>query len=103
MHNLLKGNKIRHRMHPKMEGNPDIILKHLKVAVFLDGCFWHHCPECYREPKSNRDYWIPKIERTVERDVENRKKLENDGWKVVRLWEHEVLGDPKKCLTKICS
>ena len=102
MHNLLKGRKIKHKMHPKIEGSPDIILTNLKVAVFLHGCFWHRCPECYREPKSNREYWVPKIKRTVERDKENRKKLENDGWKVVRLWEHEALGDPKKCLTKIC-
>jgi len=88
--NWLKGHKIGHKMHPKIDGNPDIIFKDSKIAVFIHGCFWHKCPECYREPKSNREFWLPKIDRNVERDAENKKILEKNEWKVVVLWEHEI-------------
>lgn len=90
VHNYLKGHKIKHKMHPKMEGSPDIILTNKKVAIFLHGCFWHKCPLHYREPKSKRKYWIPKIEKNVLKDKENIKLLRKQGWKVVVIWEHDV-------------
>ncbi len=58
-------------------------------AVFVDGCFWHGCPEHQVVPKSNPDYWIPKLRRNVERDREVDAALEADGWTVLRFWEHE--------------
>ena len=93
VHNWLKGNKIRHRMHPKIEGSPDIILKDKKIAIFLHGCFWHKCQKCFKKPKTNKKYWLPKIERNVDRDNENKSILKSKGYKVIILWEHEIKKD----------
>jgi DNA mismatch endonuclease (patch repair protein) len=57
VHNFLKGNKIRHEMHPKIVGSPDIILKDKKIAIFIHGCFWHGCKKCYRKPMNNKHSW----------------------------------------------
>ncbi|QXJ26575.1 very short patch repair endonuclease [Actinomadura graeca] len=70
---------------------PDIVFTARKVAVFVDGCFWHVCPEHGREPTSNEWYWTPKLRRNVERDRAADDALKNAGWRVVRLWEHEPL------------
>jgi DNA mismatch endonuclease (patch repair protein) len=90
VHNKLKGLKIKHKMHPKMVGNPDIILSDKKIAIFLHGCFWHRCPLHYREPKSKRKYWLTKIEKNVLRDKKNMTMLKKGGWKVVVIWEHDI-------------
>lgn len=68
---------------------PDIVFTRRKIAVFVDGCFWHSCPEHGRQPTVNEDYWSPKLGRTVTRDRRNTAALEADGWRVIRLWEHE--------------
>lgn len=70
---------------------PDIVFTARKVAVFVDGCFWHVCPEHGREPTSNEWYWTPKLRRNVERDRAANAALKAAGWRVVRLWEHEPL------------
>lgn len=101
IHNLLKGRKIKHRMHPKIAGSPDIILPDKKLAIFLHGCFWHKCPKCYREPKTNVDYWSPKIRANVRRDSENMNALRRDEWKVKRIWEHEIKSDINRSVEKI--
>ena len=62
-----------------------------KVAVFVDGCFWHGCPDQGNQPKVNRDYWGPKLKRNVERDQAVDRALGLAGWAVVRLWEHESI------------
>ena len=67
---------------------PDIVFTRRKVAVFIDGCFWHSCPEHSKPPKNNTGYWHPKLQRNHERDVENTAVLEGAGWIVVRAWEH---------------
>ncbi|MBI2675766.1 MAG: DNA mismatch endonuclease Vsr [Candidatus Aenigmarchaeota archaeon] len=103
IHGILKSKKIRHKMHPKIEGSPDLILKDRKVVIFLDSCFFHKCPKCYREPQTNRDYWLPKIQRNVNRDRRNTIILKKGGWKVIRIWEHEITSDPIKCIRRICS
>lgn len=73
-----------------LPGTPDVAYRREKLAVFLDGCFWHGCPRHYRKPKSNREFWERKLRRTRARDRENRDALEAKGWTVVRLWEHEL-------------
>lgn len=103
VHNFLKGRKIKHEMYPEMEGSPDIILKDAKKAVFIHGCFWHKCPKCYKPPKSRKEYWLPKIERNVKRDKENIRILKKGGWKVIRIWEHEIKNNKKKAIKKIIS
>jgi DNA mismatch endonuclease, patch repair protein len=72
---------------------PDIAFTRLKVAVFVDGCFWHACPDHGSKPKNNEWYWSPKLLRNVERDRAADAALTADGWQVVRLWEHVPLDD----------
>lgn len=70
---------------------PDIVFTARRVAVFVDGCFWHCCPEHGRQPAANTWYWEPKLRRNVERDRAADAALGHAGWTVVRLWEHESL------------
>jgi DNA mismatch endonuclease (patch repair protein) len=72
---------------------PDIAFTSRKVAVFVDGCFWHACPEHGSAPKSNEWYWSPKLAKNVERDRAVDAALEGAGWTVVRLWEHVSVDD----------
>ena len=71
-------------------GNPDFINKNKKIVIFIDGCFWHKCPKCYKEPKSNREYWLPKLEKNTIRDKEIDIAYKNLGWRVIRIWEHKL-------------
>lgn len=68
---------------------PDIVFTRRKVAVFIDGCFWHSCPAHGTRPKHNVEYWSPKLQRNFERDVVNTSVLQKAGWKVIRAWAHE--------------
>ncbi|WP_232234534.1 very short patch repair endonuclease [Actinoplanes sp. N902-109] len=70
---------------------PDIVFTARKVAVFVDGCFWHVCPEHGRQPTTNEWYWTPKLRRNMERDRRADAALTGAGWQVVRIWEHESL------------
>lgn len=98
---LLSMTGIKYNTNRKLEGKPDIILKSQKVAIFIDGCFWHKCPICFRAPKSNRGYWKQKIKKNVDRDRKLNKTLKKEGWEVIRIWEHDFLKDPNKVLLKI--
>lgn len=89
LHGVLKSRKIKHRMHPRMEGNPDAVLKDSKTAIFIDGCFWHGCKRCYQEPQTNRDYWITKIISNRKRDRKHTRLLRGMGYDVIRIWEHD--------------
>ncbi|WP_086671007.1 very short patch repair endonuclease [Amycolatopsis pretoriensis] len=72
---------------------PDIVFTKRKVAVFVDGCFWHVCPQHGRQPTSNEWYWTPKLRRNMSRDELVTEALEDAGWRVVRIWEHVPLRD----------
>lgn len=74
---------------PKMRRRADIVFTKAKVAVYVDGCFWHSCPEHATVPKSNRDWWIEKLAVNVRRDRDTDQRLRSAGWEVVRVWEHE--------------
>lgn len=79
------------KMHDtELPGNPDFCFPEAQVAVFVDGCFWHGCPRCGHIPKSNREYWTKKIERNKDRDNINSLELRERGWRVLRIWEHEL-------------
>jgi DNA mismatch endonuclease (patch repair protein) len=78
---------------PLRRVRPDVAFTRRKVAVFVDGCFWHACPEHGSKPKSNEWYWSPKLARNVERDRAADEALVQAGWTVVRLWEHTSLPD----------
>lgn len=78
----------------RLPGRPDVVFGPLKVALFVDGCFWHGCPRHCRMPSSNRAYWEKKIGRNVERDKISAATLREQGWRVIRFWEHQVRKDP---------
>lgn len=101
IHNFLKGNKMKHKMHPKLTGNPDILLTSTKTVVFLQGCFWHKCQKCYKEPKTRKKYWLPKIQNNVKRDRKNAKILKSQGFIVLKVWEHDIKKNFKRVMEKI--
>ena len=68
---------------------PDIAFTRQRVAVFVDGCFWHRCPDHATFPQTNADWWSEKLERNVARDAETIRRLADLGWTVIRIWEHE--------------
>jgi DNA mismatch endonuclease, patch repair protein len=85
---------------PHRRVRPDIVFPSRKVAVFVDGCFWHACPEHGSVPKNNEWYWSPKLAKNVERDRAADAALTEAGWTVVRLWEHVSLED---AVTKVIA
>lgn len=90
------------RRHAKdVTGRPDFIFPKKRMAVFVDGCFWHGCKVCALKPKSNNKYWNEKIERNRQRDKKINRDLKKAGWKVVRIWEHAIKKSPKQILARI--
>jgi DNA mismatch endonuclease (patch repair protein) len=88
-----RGLRFRKRLTIKLTGRrwtqPDIVLTRSRIAVFIDGCFWHACPAHGKTPKANADYWSPKLARNVARDADTNNQLTDLGWLVIRAWEHE--------------
>ena len=98
---LLRKNKIAGwRRHYPIEGTPDFTFPKAKIVIFIDGCFWHKCPKCYKCPESNKEFWEQKIKDNQRRDTRQRRKLQHHGWRVIRIWEHE-LKRPEKVIDKI--
>ena len=89
VHNFLKGGKIKHKMHPKIQGKPDILLGD-NTVIFLDGCFWHKCPKCFKMPATREEFWKTKINRNVLKDRETGRILKKQGYRVIRIWEHDI-------------
>jgi DNA mismatch endonuclease, patch repair protein len=93
---------LRYRLHqpvvPGVRRRPDIVFGPAKVAVFVDGCFWHGCPEHGTTPKANAAFWAKKISDNRRRDADTNERLEVAGWKVIRVWEHD---DPCRAAKKI--
>jgi DNA mismatch endonuclease, patch repair protein len=84
---------LRYRLHQRLltdsRREVDVVFPGARVAVFVDGCFWHGCPEHGTWPKNNARFWMKKIKENVERDRDTNVRLEADGWIVLRVWEHE--------------
>ena len=89
------------RRHAPLAGRPDFAFRRQRVAVFVDGCYWHRCPRCFRMPASNVDYWEGKITRNVARDRRVRRELRQAGWRVIRVWEHSLDEDPGRVARRI--
>ena len=88
---LLRKNRIcGWRRHLPIMGRPDFTFKRERVAVFIDGCFWHSCPKCGNMPVNNREFWSQKLGANKRRDRKVTRLLSRDGWRVVRIWEHEL-------------
>lgn len=85
----------KHFAEGKLPGKPDIVLAKYRTVILIHGCFWHHHEGCKRAswPKTNKEYWIPKIKNNVKRDKENIKELKKLGWKVYIIWECEIRGE----------
>ena len=95
----LFANGFRYRKNDKRyPGHPDIVLPKYRTIIFINGCFWHMHEGCrkFALPKSNSDYWIPKLLRNRERDLENIKTLEENDWKVIVIWECELKKDVRQ-------
>lgn len=85
----------------QLPGTPDIALRRSRVAVFVDGCFWHGCPKHGSMPKTNADFWNAKFRRNKRRDREANRALQRLGWDVVRVWEHDVRTKPEVIVRRI--
>src|SRR5664280_2285135 len=83
------------RRHQDIPGRPDFVFRSSKIAVFVDGCFWHCCPKHCQMPQTNRKFWAEKLAANKKRDREVNRELRSRGWSVVRIWEHE-LKEPEK-------
>ncbi len=92
-----------YRIHYNLPGKPDIVFVKKKIAVFIDGCFWHKCPVDFQEPENRKEFWMKKIQSNVDRDKKVNAQLKNDGWTVIRIWEHEIKKGPEEVVKKIIA
>ena len=100
--NLFRKNKISGwRRKSKLFGKPDFVFKNEKITVFVDGCFWHGCPKCYKPPKSNRQFWVNKISSNIKRDRKVSRTLRAQGWAVLRVWECSLKKRPNYDVVRI--
>lgn len=90
---LVHANGLRYRIAarplPDLRRTADMVFRPAKVAVFIDGCYWHGCPEHYVSPKTNPGYWSDKVARNMARDRDTDQRLTEAGWLVLRFWEHQ--------------
>lgn len=92
------------KMHNRaLPGNPDFVFPKEQIAVFVDGCFWHGCRRCGHIPKTNTSFWHAKIQRNIERDRANIRKLRERDFIVTRIWEHELKTDLAGCVVRIAA
>jgi len=91
--------------YKKLPGKPDIVFVSKKIAIFIDGEFWHgyNWKNKKKKIKSNREYWITKIEKNIKRDKENNKKLKKLGWSVLRYWEHDIKTNMETCIEEVVN
>jgi DNA mismatch endonuclease (patch repair protein) len=87
---FLKKSLKGYRYQPTIFGKPDFINYKEGIIIFVDGCFWHQCPLHSKMPKQNRAYWLPKLKRNVTRAKEVEIAYKTAGWKVIRIWEHDL-------------
>jgi len=98
---ILRAKRIKGwRRHQALPGRPDFAFRRQRLAIFVDGCFWHGCPTHGRNPSSNRSCWLPKLRRNRKRDATVKRDLSKAGWFVIRLWEHD-LASPHRVANKI--
>lgn len=102
--NALTKAGVRYRLQMKTPGGrADLVVPSRKFALFIDGCFWHGCPEHYVHPRSNAPFWDRKLRENVDRDRRQTRELLDEGWRFLRVWEHEVHEAPLKVVEQIKS
>lgn len=95
---FLSSKGLRYRLHEKsLPGKPDVVFKANKTVIFINGCFWHHHKDCRRStiPKSNQEYWIPKLERNINNQKNDIKMLRKLSWRIFIIWECEANNERK--------
>ena len=92
---------LRFRTHTKLPGRPDIVFPAARLVVFIDGCFWHGCAIHGVIPHTRRAFWSRKLTANIERDGATNRRLTAVGWRVLRLWEHEVRSAPAKAAERV--
>lgn len=97
-----RGLRFRKNVNDLM-GKPDIAIKKYKTVIFLDSCFWHQCPIHSNKPKTNKEYWLKKLERNKERDKEVTQYYIEKGWQILRIWEHDIKEDFDRTIAKIIN
>ncbi len=98
---VFRANKITGwRRHQNVFGKPDFIFPELRVAIFVDGCFWHGCPKHSNTPVDNKDFWLKKLTSNKKRDKIVANTLREKGWRVLRIWEHELALKNSKSLLR---
>ncbi len=90
-----------YRIHYNLPGKPDIVFTKRKIAIFVDGCFWHKCPVCFQEPETRKEFWMKKIQSNIERDKKVNAQLKEMEWTVMRFWEHDIRKKPDAVIKKI--
>jgi DNA mismatch endonuclease (patch repair protein) len=102
---LLHASGLRYRVNVPVPGMPrrsiDIVFPKSRIAIFLDGCFWHGCPQHATHPKANAEWWRAKLDKNMARDVETTEHLAAEGWTVLRFWEHESVADVAGRITEV--
>lgn len=92
---------LRYRVKNRLPGRPDLVFRSFNTVVFVDGCFWHSCPKHSVAPKTNREFWQVKLQGNIERDRRVNQWLLGLGWRVIRVWEHEVRTDPERTAERL--
>jgi DNA mismatch endonuclease (patch repair protein) len=87
----------------RLPGRPDVVFTRARIAVFVDGCFWHRCPQHGVLPKNNAEWWLAKLNRNVERDAEKDAALVGLDWAVVHVWEHEDMAEAAGRIARLCE
>ena len=90
-----------YRINYNLPGKPDIVFTKKKIAIFIDGCFWHKCPICFQEPETRKEFWMKKIQSNIDRDKKVNAQLKDMGWTVMRFWEHEIRKNPSLVIDTI--
>ncbi len=91
----------RYRLYAPLPGRPDLVFPRLKLAIFVDGCFWHGCPIHGVKPKSNAKFWLRKLHQNKVRDRRTNDLLRAEGWTVLRFWEHEINSSLDRVAAKV--
>lgn len=98
---------LRYRIHQSLlkgsRREVDIVFPKARVAIFVDGCYWHCCPEHGSIPRANRQWWEEKLNSNKQRDRDTNERLEQDGWRVIRVWEHEDPVDAARAIAEVVT
>jgi DNA mismatch endonuclease (patch repair protein) len=100
---LRRNGIVGYRLHPAdIIGRPDICFKRIKLAIFVNGCFWHRCPRCgLKTPKTHRSFWNKKFEHNIARDKRKLAELKSYGWKPLVVWECQIKKSPEEVVRRI--